>query len=91
MNKTFFIADGVDKRVVAALQRRGLPNDCAVCGWHEWTLLAGYVTLLIALQTPGRFSQELLPSVAMVCKNCGNTHLLNLIQLGLGDLIPKGK
>ena len=27
-----------------------------------------------------------LPSVALVCSNCGNTHLLNLVVLGLGHL-----
>jgi hypothetical protein len=87
---TLKISEGVNPRLSEALQRRRLPNPCAVCGWQTWTLLGGYVNLQM-VRIPGKLHLvEVMPCAAMVCENCGNTHLLNLIQLGLGDLVGRG-
>ena len=31
-----------------------------------------------------------MPCAALVCDNCGNTHLINLLALGQMDLFHKG-
>ena len=64
---------------------------CTVCGHTTWTIADAVVTLPgqahLGAVTPGG---RVLPSAALVCDNCGNTHLLNLLVLGLGHLFEEG-
>lgn len=83
-------------RILQAIQER-VPNvaPCAVCGTRNFTLGEGFVRLdLSELHSSAiRIGGPALPSVALVCQNCGNTILLNLIVLGLTDLAvapPRG-
>lgn len=86
--RTLYIGEGVDPRLLEALRLRGVPRDCAACGRGEWTLLGGYVTLpQVKLPGKAHIGSEVMPCAPLVCKTCGNTVLLNLIQLGLGDLV----
>lgn len=56
---------------------------CPMCGVTDW-VAAGYVNLMVS-SAPGRI--ELggthLPSVAVVCKNCGVTIIVNGITAGM--------
>jgi transcription elongation factor Elf1 len=64
---------------------------CPLCGAQKWTIADGFV--LVALEDDGSVAFHLggprLPSAAIICDNCGNTHLINLIKLNLGNLLDK--
>ena len=78
-------------RIVAAIRER-VPEiaKCAACGHDQWTLADGLVRLTLQKErgvvvVGGRN----MPCVALICKRCGNTLLLNMIVLGLEDLTTK--
>jgi cytochrome c-type biogenesis protein CcmH/NrfF len=66
---------------------------CAVCQNQNWTVAEGMVALTLqerlgALTIGGK----VLPCVPLICNTCGNTILLNLKVLGLGDIAePEAK
>ncbi len=77
-----------EQRIIGAIQSR-LPAKlgCSACTHTQWTLADGFVFLSLS-DSPGSIpiGGNGLPSVALTCKNCGNTLLFNLIVLGLRDL-----
>jgi len=83
--------DETKARIFAAVRAKfpnGRIGPCSLCGTLEWRLSEGYVSL--ALQKEPlmlTLGGTILPSVVITCKNCGNTHLLNLRALGLDDLL----
>ncbi len=74
------------ERIAKAVGER-LNNDmpCPLCGVDDWALLTEVVPLVVQSRMSSVPSGSLL-NAPLVCNNCGNTHLLNLIALGLGDL-----
>ncbi len=78
-------------RIVAKLNALMPSMKCPLCGTDDWIVASGYVFLTVHEETWSvirRMSNAgELPCVAITCKVCGNTHLLNLLQLGLGDLL----
>jgi len=66
-------------------ERIGRARSCAVCGHTDWAVDSAVVNLSlsnnphIGLVIGG----AQMPTVPLVCKHCGNTHLLNLLVLGL--------
>lgn len=72
------------------------PHECTICGHREWMIGDVYVHLSTSVDpnaaTLGGSGFPLLP---IICRHCGNTHLVNLLLLGfkeseLKDLIyPK--
>jgi hypothetical protein len=81
-------------RIAAVLDERGAPQDCECCGKRQWSLGGHIVTTQGLARHPTHFTHApadpLYPSVLLMCDNCGNTKLLNLAILGLGDdLFPK--
>lgn len=84
------IPQDVQQRIIKAITDRGGIHPCAVCGNPSFSLTDGYVTTPLA-PTPSAIvlGGATLPSVALVCNRCGNTLFLNLLTLGLGDLIPQ--
>ena len=76
--------------IIARIAERsgGRVGPCSVCHAQQFTLTDGYVLLSIS-ETPNSFQLggKHLPSVALVCTNCGNTLLINLLPLGMGDLV----
>jgi predicted RNA-binding Zn-ribbon protein involved in translation (DUF1610 family) len=57
---------------------------CPMCRSNEWTL-NGYVALPLADQ-PNTIiigGGAVLPAVAVVCRNCGNTVLVNAVIAGI--------
>lgn len=79
----------VRKRIEAALAEKvpTLPA-CYLCGETDWVIAGGFTSLALTA-VPLQFATGglALPSVAMVCFNCGNTLILNLNVLDLQDLI----
>lgn len=77
-------------------------RSCPLCGTANWTLNQGVsiVHVYDPATVRGRMTASpfnmtwetgfrlnpFFPLVSITCQNCGNTHFLNLITLGLGDL-----
>ncbi len=80
--------EDVQQRIIRAITAR-VPRMplCAVCGRQQWTLASGVVTIQLQ-EDPGAYvlGGPAMPCAALVCQHCGNTLLLNLVVLGLGDL-----
>lgn len=61
---------------------------CALCEHGHWNLQDGFVTQVLQ---DGPKSLKLggpaIPSIVVICSNCGNTYLLNVIALGLRHLL----
>lgn len=75
-------------RALRILHER-MPNPmCPLCQHKEWTLDSEAFAFIVSqddlknIKLAGRG----WPSLVMVCRHCGNTHLLNLAVLGLTDL-----
>lgn len=82
----------VAKRISKHLDELLPGMKCPLCHTDDWIIANGYVYLPVEEYTDplyrsvARKSGE-LPCAAITCKLCGNTHLLNLLALGLGDLL----
>jgi hypothetical protein len=85
--------DDVRERILDALDARGAALPCALCRKKDtWSLSNWYATLLtyenpLKIQIGGNVLGY--PCAILTCTNCGNTHLKNLIELGLNDLFKK--
>ena len=66
------------------------PRPCPYCGKRAGHILAdGFVFLSTARQpTSGEGKGTSLPSVALICRRCGTTTLINAVVLGLQALLP---
>jgi hypothetical protein len=77
-------------RINAAIQEKaGGYKPCHVCGTTTWIVYPGLVPLTIQLKGPIVGTEETIVGtscVMLVCQKCGNTILLNVFILGLGDL-----
>lgn len=81
------IAQQIMLRLVSRIPS-GHINPCPVCSNPEWVLSDGFIQIGTQREVPGIvLGGESLPSVAIVCKRCGNTQLINLIVLGLAHLL----
>ena len=76
-------SEELQKRVIEALNIKAPDTTCPLCHTKRWNVVAG--TTLLGLKSSSAYgssyTQNGLPSVAIVCLNCGNTHLLNLTVL----------
>ena len=73
------------KEIVARIDQRGTTQQCAVCGVRDWQI--GYYVPLGASNSPSNqvLGGRVYPFVTIFCKNCGNTHFLNLLTLGFTE------
>lgn len=83
------MADSADiQRLVVQALAQKMPNvRCPLCGSDDWNVQLGTTYLPLKIQTgfSSSWNQSALPAVALICGNCGNTHMLNLRVL-LPDL-----
>jgi hypothetical protein len=82
--------DAIRERLARTIDERIGERGCPLCGKSEWSLLDGFVAPTIFEDLSRRFAMDgrMLPCVAIACRNCGNTHQLNITVLGLNDLLP---
>lgn len=65
---------------------------CTICGKVDWTMQDGFIFLPIQTDLKKlTVGGKGIPFILLECKNCGNTHLLNVILLGLGHLFEEKK
>lgn len=75
-----FVADWVKKKTGNQIR------PCSVCGHTQW--IVGDDTITPIVLGPGNsitLGGKIYPSVPFICGNCGNTHFLNAIIMGLPD------
>lgn len=75
----------IRQRIVAALtaKRKQPTLQCAMCGASDW--LVGFYSPIPIAGSPVNMSvlgKRIYPMVTIICKNCGNTHFVNLFILG---------
>jgi hypothetical protein len=66
-------------------ERIGADKPCTLCGHTNWALDQSFVTLP-ANNNPSDFNSKArtgFPNAVYFCQHCGNSHLLNLLILGL--------
>jgi hypothetical protein len=71
------------QRIIDALREKGGGNPvCPICRHDRWTI--GAFTPIFVTPNVNRPSLggPTYPFVALVCLTCGNTHFINLLQLG---------
>lgn len=69
--------------ISARFAEKGRTGPCAMCGHvNEWQV-GGFVPHIVSESpTEIKLGGRLYPLIAVYCRNCGNTHLVNLINLG---------
>ncbi len=82
----FPVNAAAEAKLLRLLSAKGVSiRPCPICGRLDWKL--GYFITLPANPRPNMFqdpySRSNYPFVTLSCQVCGNTHLLNLINLGL--------
>lgn len=72
--------------ITSAIATKHVTGRCPLCGNLQWTLAEGFVYVTLQPDFAGVYvgGSGGLPGVALICTNCGNTHILNLVVLGLG-------
>ena len=66
---------------------------CPFCGKRAGYTLADGFVFLSTMRQPTAVDRggTSLPSIALICRKCGNTMLLNAVVLGLQGLLPASK
>lgn len=75
------------EKILAAFRRRVPALRCPVCQHNAFTAAEGFVSPPVYRNFWLDQRATGLPSLALVCDNCGNTLLINIGALGLADLI----
>ncbi|MFC1984992.1 hypothetical protein ACFLUW_01140 [Chloroflexota bacterium] len=81
------------KLILAALEKKvPKPENCPICGNENWNVGDSMVALVVQGNAKKlNITGPIMPCIPVTCANCGNTHLLNLIGLGLRDLVEEKK
>jgi hypothetical protein len=81
----------VQQRIIEALKAKGALRNCPTCGHISW-MIGSYVALPVTRNAdrPPTLGGPTYPLVAVICRVCGNTQLVNLFVLGFtkADLDP---
>lgn len=72
------------EQIIAAMNERGAPEECPMCGRNDWTLVQG-VFMHRTLEQVRAGTGSGMPCAAIACNNCGNIHWFNLVILGLWE------
>ena len=71
------------QKITTFLNEKWKAKTCLQCAGNDWDL-HGYIGLSLAGEPKDiALGGQVLPCVAVVCKNCGNTLLINVIVAGL--------
>lgn len=72
--------------VLAHVNRTWLTKLCPMCGANNWMLYGVIRMSLIDSTTPPNLWHNIyaqtMPTAAMLCQNCGNTVLVNMVVAG---------
>jgi formate dehydrogenase maturation protein FdhE len=81
----------VHDRILVALSSR-LPGkklgNCPICGELKWNIASAFVAITTTVEPQQiTLGPNAWPCVILYCTNCGNSHFLNLVVLGLQELL----
>lgn len=80
------ITPELKNKIIEKLNQRAPTAICPVCQRDRWTLSDGLTMFILQEQVPGIvIGGPVMPCIAIVCTNCGNTHFLNLFVLGVAE------
>ena len=86
------LSDAQKKQIADALQRKGAARPCPRCGNNSWILADGYFNNPIQVQVGALvIGGPSIPSVVVVCSNCGFISQHALGALGLLPQKPEGE
>lgn len=77
--------DEQKKLVSESLRQKGALKVCEACGHGNFTMADEAIQLSVAARS-NHFAGRSIPSVAIICSNCGNVRFHALGVLGLLDL-----
>lgn len=83
------LSEAQRKEIFAALEKRGVPRGCPMCGTNKWWIGDGYYDNALHEYFKAFTLNGIgIPSVAIICENCGfiSQHLLG--ALGFGSREP---
>jgi hypothetical protein len=83
----------VTKRIADRFNSIAPGARCPLCKNAQFTVAHGLTVISMQNEYPlfiGKGSGGEIPCAALVCNVCGNTNLINLITIGLGDLLKPG-
>jgi hypothetical protein len=71
-------------RIIERLEERTKGSKpCSVCGQDDWMVQAKFAAITLTKDANRLvLGGESMPTVPLICTNCGNTHFLNLLVLG---------
>jgi len=79
------------QQIIGDAIKKKLKNyKCVLCENTNWNLEPFMVNISVTSNLASRLGGEILPLVPITCTNCGNTHFLNLVTLGLLDIVKEG-
>ena len=82
----------LERIISEALQRKaGAPKPCVICSQTNWIIGPKFVRLA-AINNANTFTTTTqgYPLVPLTCGVCGNTYLINLVQLGFTSEVIDG-
>ena len=63
---------------------KGHPIVCSICQTANWTLSEHLVTAtVVSPKGEVMLGGTTYPSASIICKNCGNTHFINAVMVGI--------
>lgn len=71
-------------KIVDTLKKRGVPRACPMCASNQWTISDGFLAPPIQFDLRNMvFGGQSIPSVALICTNCGfmSNHALGVLGL----------
>ena len=76
------------QKLVEHINAKWKSQACWLCGTNSWDV-AAYVGLQLSDHGGLVIGGQFLPVVAVTCKNCGNTVLVNAIIAGISPELPQ--
>lgn len=85
-----FTKEEADQIKAAIIEKAPTLGVCPICGNKNWRVTNEFIALTVQEDLQSiKLAGVSLPLIPITCSNCGNTHFLNLITLGLRDLVEK--
>jgi len=85
-------SDEERNKILEALKKKKVPRKCPACEGTEWTLGEQYTPLALNDMSAGLVvGGPTIPTVALVCKNCGYVSLHSTLILAHLPVKPEQK
>lgn len=73
--------------LAAYINEKWANSNCRLCNQNKWST-EGYINLSISPNAGLVLGGPALPTVAVICMNCGNTVFINALVAGIGPPAP---